>query len=102
VGTLRDLFSGVQRVCGDFDLDRIGFNAIDGGGRFDERGLETKRMVGYSDTGNRKGRTQLWPAFMPPRHSSTPQTPQALAKRANISRIIATQMMTSPVRAWRS
>jgi hypothetical protein len=41
--------------------------------RFDERGVETKRMAGYSDTGHRKGRTQLRPAFMPPRHSSTPQ-----------------------------
>ena len=41
--------------------------------RFDERGVETERMAGYSGTGNRKGRTQLRPAFTPPRPSSTPQ-----------------------------
>src|SRR6267143_6873497 len=49
-------------------------DARNGHVRFDERGVETKRMAGYSDTGNRKGRTQLRPAFTPPRHSSTPQT----------------------------
>lgn len=47
-------------------------DARKGRGRFDEQGVETKRMAGYSDTGNRKGRTPLWPAFTPPRHSSTP------------------------------
>jgi hypothetical protein len=30
------------------------------------------------------------------------KTPQGLAKRVSINLIIATQMMTSPVRAWRS
>jgi len=49
-------------------------DARNGHVRFEERGVETKRMAGYSDTGNRKGRTQLRPAFTPPRHSSTPQT----------------------------
>ena len=31
--------------------------------RFDERGVETKRMTGYSGTGDRKGRTQLRPGL---------------------------------------
>jgi hypothetical protein len=48
-------------------------DARNGHVRFDERGVETKRMARYSDTGNRKGRTQLRPAFTPPRHSSTLQ-----------------------------
>jgi len=29
--------------------------------RFDERGVETERRAGYSGTGNRKGRSRLWP-----------------------------------------
>src|SRR2546428_5078383 len=56
-------------------------DARNGHVRFDERGVETKRMAGYSDTGNRKGRTQLRPAFTPARHSSTPQTPWSPAAR---------------------
>src|SRR5256712_12268596 len=56
-------------------------DARNGHVRFDERGVETKRMAGYSDTGNRKGRTQLRPAFTPPRHSSTPQTTRGAAAR---------------------
>jgi hypothetical protein len=46
-------------------------DARNGHVRFDERGVETERMAGYSGTGNRKGRTRLRPAFTPPRHSST-------------------------------
>ena len=49
-------------------------DARNGHVRFDERGVETERMAGYSGTGNRKGRTRLRPAFTPPRHSSTLQT----------------------------
>jgi hypothetical protein len=48
-------------------------DARDGHVRFDERGVETERMAGYSGAGNRKGRSPLRPAFTPPRHSSTLQ-----------------------------
>jgi hypothetical protein len=39
--------------------------------RFDERGVETKCMTGYSGTGNRKGRTPAtaWPKH----HRATPR-----------------------------
>ena len=39
--------------------------------RFDERESGNGDMEGYSGTGNRKGRSQLWPPLRPPRHLPT-------------------------------
>src|SRR5579862_6568093 len=36
--------------------------------QFDERGVEIECMAGYSGTGNRKGRSRLWPVL----HAPTP------------------------------
>jgi len=46
-------------------------DARDGHVRFDERGVETGCMIGYSGTGNRKGRTPLGPGLK--RHRATPR-----------------------------
>jgi hypothetical protein len=49
-------------------------DARNGHVQFDERGVETECRAGYSGTGNRKGRSRLWPQPKHySRHSSTLQ-----------------------------
>ena len=67
-------------------------DARNGHVRFEERGVETEWMAGYSGTGNRKGRSQLWPRLIttaPLLDSTNSPNPSNHASRRSMIRIMA-------------